>query len=95
LEARYDELDCRWHAGSTRNDRNRCEQYSRFPLCVACHLITLSGTVRCACGAGTGCEERESFAGLSVTGWKLRERLAMPVAEIRDVQTSRLRPLRV
>ena len=40
-------------------------------------------------------DERKSFGVLSVTGWKVRERLAVPVAEIRDVQTSRSRPLRL
>ena len=42
-----------------------------------------------------GRNERKSFAVLSVTGWKLRERLAVPVAEICDVQTSRSCPLRL
>jgi hypothetical protein len=31
--------------------------------------------------------ERKSFARFAVTGYRLRERLAAPVAEIRDVQT--------
>jgi hypothetical protein len=82
-------------SGGSPNDCDWCEQCSGFPLCAGYHLVKLSGTVRCTCRAGTGREERESFAGLSVTGWKLRERLAMPVAEIRDVKTSRSRPLSV